>query len=418
MRAPDMLGALRERRFRLLWLGQSTSALGDALVPVALAFAVLGLPGGSASDLGLVFAAQVLPLVTFILVGGVWADRLPRQIVMLTSDAVRGAVHATIAALLLTGAAQLWHLIALIAVYGAAEAFFRPAQSGLTPSTVSPERLQQANALLGFSASSANVLGPAVAGVIVAFGSAGLAFAIDAGTFAVSAVSLSLLRVAPAARAASESFLHELRLGWRDFTSRTWLWVEVAWATVFIFLALAPYLVLGPVVAKQSLGGAGAWAAILTGFGVGELAGGVLALRWKPERPLLAISALTLLTAPTFALLALRAPVALIVAAQLGAGLSMGFYGAVWTTTMQQHVPPDRISRVSAYDWLGSLAFLPLGFALAGPVSGAIGVSTTLWIGAGVTVVSTFAVLAVRDVRELRRADEAPAPAATMAADA
>ncbi len=398
-----MLGALRERRFRLLWLGQSTSVLGDALVPVALAFAVLGLPGGSASDLGFVFAAQVLPLVAFILVGGVWADRLPRQLVMLTSDVVRGGVHATIAVLLLTGSAELWHLICLMAVYGTAEAFFRPAQTGLTPSTVGAEHLQQANALLGFSASSANVLGPVLAGVIVTLGSPGLAFALDAGTFAVSATSLALLRVAPLARTASESFLHELRLGWRDFASRTWLWVEVAWATVFIFLALAPWMVLGPVVAKESLGGAGAWAAILTGFGIGELAGGILAMRWKPERPLLAISALTLLTAPTFALLALTAPVELIVAAQLGAGLSMGFYGAVWTTTMQQHVPPDRISRVSAYDWMGSLAFLPLGFALAGPVSGAIGVSTTLWIGCAVTVVSTLAVLSVRDVRELRR---------------
>lgn len=410
MRVPAPLGALRERRFRLLWLGQSTSVLGDALVPVALAFAVLGLPGGSASDLGFVFAAQMTPLVAFILVGGVWADRLPRQLVMLTSDVVRGGVHATIAVLLLTGAAELWHLVCLMAVYGTAEAFFRPAQTGLTPSTVGAEHLQQANALLGFSASSANVLGPVLAGVIVTFGSPGLAFALDAGTFAVSATSLALLRMAPLARTASESFLHELRLGWRDFTSRTWLWVEVAWATVFLFFALAPWMVLGPVVAKESLGGAGAWAAILTGFGIGELAGGALAMRWKPERPLLAISALALLTAPAFGLLALAAPVELIVAAQLGAGLSMGFYGAVWTTTMQQHVPPDRISRVSAYDWMGSLAFLPLGFALAGPVSGAIGVSTTLWIGCAVTVVSTLGVLSVRDVRELRRV--------TMTADA
>ena len=408
-----MLGALRERSFRLLWLGQSTSVLGDALVPVALAFAVLGLPGGSASDLGFVFAAQVLPLITFILVGGVWADRLPRQLVMLTSDVVRGGVHATIAVLLLTGSAELWHLVCLMAVYGTAEAFFRPAQTGLTPSTVGAEHLQQANALLGFSASSANVLGPVLAGLIVTLGSPGLAFAIDAGTFTVSAASLALLRVAPLARTASESFLRELRLGWRDFTSRTWLWVEVAWATVILFLALAPWMVLGPVVAKESLGGAGAWAAILTGFGVGELGGGFLAMRWKPERPLLAISALWLLAAPSFALLALAAPVALLVAAQLFAGLAVGFYGAVWTTTMQQHVPPDRISRVSAYDWMGSLAFLPLGFVLAGPVSGAIGVSTTLWIGCAVTIVSTLAVLSVPDVRELRRAGHTEA-AATM----
>jgi MFS family permease len=404
---PEAFGALRERRFRLLWLGQTTSTLGDGLVPVALSFAVIQTLDGSATELGIVLAAHMLPLVAFILVGGVWADRLPRQLVMLTSDVVRGTVQAMLAVLLLSGAAELWHLVVLIAIYGTAEAFFQPAATGLVPATVSSARLQQANAMLGVSRSLAFVIGPAVAGVIAGATNPGVVFVVDAGTFAVSAVSLALLRPPrPVREGERQSFLADLVGGWRELVTHTWLWVIVAWAATYLGIVLAPMLTLGPVVAKESLGGAPAWGMIVAAGGVGSVAGGLLALRWKPLRPMLACSMLVLLATPAIVLLALRARAPAIAGAQVMGGIAMGFFGAVWQTTLQQHVREEALSRVSAWDWMGSALFLPLGFVVAGPVSEAIGISTTLWISASWVVLSTFVVLLVPGVRNLRRLDE------------
>ncbi len=403
----QLFGALKERQFRLLWLGQATSTLGDGLVPVALSFAVISTLHGSATDLGLVLAAHSLPVVLLVLVGGVWADRLPRQMVMLVSDLIRGAVQATLAVLLLSGAAQLWHLVVLIAIYGTAEAFFQPAATGLVPATISPGRLQQANAFLGLSRSIAFVIGPAVAGVIAATTNPGIVFVVDALTFAVSATSLALLRLPRTRReGVRHSFFADLKGGWHELLAHTWLWVIVVWASTFLCIVIAPFMTLGPVIAKQSLGGAASWGIIAAGWGAGSLGGGLLALRWKPPRPMLICCVLALMMAPAIALLALRAPAPVIAGAQAIGGIGMGFFGAVWQTTLQQHVREEALSRVSAWDWMGSLAFLPLGLILAGPVSAAIGISTTLWIAVGYLVVSTLAVLLVPSVRNLRRLDE------------
>jgi MFS family permease len=412
----DAFGALRERRFRLLWMGQATSTLGDGLVPVALSFAVIQTLDRSATALGVVLAAQILPLVAFVLVGGVWADRLPRQLVMLASDVVRGTVQAIAAFLLLTGTAELWHLVVLIAIYGTAEAFFQPAETGLVPATVSPARLQQANAMLGLTRSFSFVIGPAVAGVIAATTNPGIVFVVDSGSFVVSAICLALLRLPRAARQGErQSFFAELAAGWRELVSHTWLWVIVLWASTYLFAVVAPFMTLGPVVAKESLGGAAAWGMIAAGWGAGAVAGGLLALRWKPARPMLACSILVVLVAPAIALLALRAPAPAIAVAQAIGGIGMGFFAAVWQTTLQQHVREDALSRVSAWDWMGSFAFLPLGLVLAGPVSDAIGVSTTLWISVAWALLSTFVVLLVPEVRNLRRLEEELEPESLLA---
>jgi MFS family permease len=407
MPGTELFGALRERQFRLLWLGQATSTLGDGLVPVALSFAVIKTLHGSPTELGIVLAAQTAPLVLFVLAGGVWADRLPRQIVMLVSDVIRGAVQATAAVLLLSGSAEIWHLAVLFAIYGTADAFFQPAATGLVPATVSPQRLQQANALLGLSRSSAFVAGPAIAGVIAALANPGAVFVVDAITFAVSASSLAMLRL-PRGRREGErhSFLADLKGGWHELLAHTWLWVIVVWASTFLCIVVAPFLTLGPVIAEKSLGGPAAWGLIAAGWGAGSIGGGLLALRWKPQRPMLACSFLVLLYAPALALLAIRAPAPVIAAAQALGGLGLGFFGAVWQTTLQKRVPEEALSRVSAWDWMGSFAFLPLGLVLAGPVSGAIGISTTLWISVGYLIVSTLAVILVPSVRNLRRIDE------------
>jgi MFS family permease len=406
MRAGELFGALRERQFRLLWLGQASSTLGDGLVPVALAFAVIKSLDRGPTALGIVLAAGSLPVVVFVLAGGVWADRLPRQMVMLASDIVRGIVQATLAVLLLSGAAEVWHLAVLMAIYGTAQAFFQPAATGLVPATISPERLQQANALLGLSRSMAFIVGPAIAGVIAATTNPGVVFAVDAVTFAVSSISLAMLRLSRSRReGAHQSFFADLKGGWHELVSHTWLWVIVAWASAFMCVVVAPYMTLGPVIAKESLGGPAAWGMIAAGWAAGTLAGGLIALRWKPLRPMLVCCAAVLLIAPAMILLALRAPAPSVAVLNALGGSGMGLFGALWQTTLQQHVREEALSRVSAWDWMGTYAFLPLGLVLAGPVSAVIGVSETLWISVAFIVLSTGAVLLVPDVRNLRRVD-------------
>src|ERR1019366_6091869 len=276
-------GAWEQRSFRLFFFGQGISAVGDRIVSVALAFAVLDLTG-SVKDLGLVLAAQTVPLVLFLLMGGVWSDRLSRRAVMLTSDLVRAG-----ALLLVIGYAHVWQLVVLQAVYGAAEAFFKPAAQALLPETVAAGDLQQANALIAVSGNIANVGGPALAGVLVATLGAGWGLAIDAGSFLASAAYLSLMRVQAVIPAARTGTLSELRAGWRAFRSRTWLWVSALEFMASNALAFSPYLVLGPEIARTSLGGPGAWAAISTASGIGAVLGGTLGLRWNPRYPLRAM---------------------------------------------------------------------------------------------------------------------------------
>jgi MFS family permease len=229
VRQPLDAGPLRERAFRLLFLGQSFSVLGNAIAPIALAFAVLE-AGGSATELGLVLAAQSIPTVLFLLAGGVFADRLPRRAVMVGADLVRGGTQATLAALLLTGDAELWHFYALQAANGVATAFFYPASGGLVPETVPAGRLQQANALLSLSRSGGQLTGPAVAGALVATVGPAWGLVADAATFLLSAWFLALMPLAAHSRASIEPFLRELREGWQEFRSRTWLWLGVLYS--------------------------------------------------------------------------------------------------------------------------------------------------------------------------------------------
>lgn len=401
MRLGPSFDALRERNFRLLWIGQATSAFGNRIAPIAIAFAVLDLTG-SAADLGYVLAAEALPMLVFVLLGGVWADRLPRQLLMLASDLVRMACQAVIAALLLAGAARVWELVALSAVFGTADAFFTPAGVGLTPLTVSAERLQQANALRALASSMAGILGPAFGGAIVAAISPGWALGVDAATFLVSAVSLALLRLPRTARKTGESSMRaDLREGWREVTGRRWLWVTIVYWGIFNLTAFPAFRVLGPYVAKHSLGGASGWAAILTVGGVGSLAGGIVGLRTSPRRPLYACVGSTLFWWPPLVLLAARAPVPAIAVAFFVASVGMGWGVTLWPTILQQNVPPAAISRVSAYDYMGTFVVAPLGYALVGIVAGGIGVTQTLAVAAVVGLVGTLATLGVASVREL-----------------
>jgi hypothetical protein len=232
----------------------------------------------------------------------------------------------------------------------------------------------------------------------------------------VSATSLALLRL-PRSRREGErhSFFADLKGGWHELISHTWLWVIVAWAATFLGIVVAPWMTLGPIVAKESLGGAAAWGLIAAGWGAGTVAGGLIALRWRPVRPMLTCTLLVLLIAPALALLAMRAPAPMIATAQAMGGAGMGIFSAVWLTTLQQRVPEEALSRVSAWDWMGSLLFLPIGLVAAGPVADQIGISTTLWISVAWAVLSTLTVLLVPSVRNLRRLDEPEEPEELLA---
>jgi MFS family permease len=398
-------GALQERDFRLLFLGQTLSHVGSSILPIALIFAVLEF--GSASALGIVSAALLVPNVCLMLFGGVWADRLPRQKVMLYADLVRGAAQAVAAFLLIAGGATLWNFAALAALYGTANAFFNPASTGLVPDTVSPSRLQEANALMSLSRTSLAVLGPAIGGALVAVVGTGWVFALDAASFVASAVFLARLRLTRE-RVPRLGMRTELARGWHEVRSRSWIWISISYFGIWN-LAFAPYWILGPIVAKRDLGGATDWGIVMTLAAVGGIAGGFVALRFKPRYPLRAGYLLIALYALPLLLVARPFP-----AAVIGAGAAIGaatleISNTLWYTTLQEHVPRDALSRVSAYDWLGSLVFQPLGFVLAGPLAHVFGIRPTL-IGAAVVLASAaLVVTAVPSIRDLQRGDPKPA---------
>jgi predicted MFS family arabinose efflux permease len=404
----ESFGALRERQFRLLFTGQIVSLLGDALTSVALAFAVLDITH-SASSLGYVLAAKTLPLVAFLLVGGVFADRLPRRAVMLSADVVRMGAQGVVAALVLTGSARLWELIVLQAISGTATAFFNPASTGLTPMTVSPERLQQANALRGLSMAFAGISGFALSGVLTASVGPGWALAIDSASFGVSAFYLAQLRLPPHVTLPAQSFLADLRDGWQEFASRTWVWVIVLAASLGN-MATAMFSVLGAVLFKESLGGALPWALVLVSLSAGQIAGGLVALRVRVQRPLYFSSPLLFFLALVIALLAVHAPTPVLAAGALLAGAGNMIFNSLWETALQQHIPPAALSRVSAYDWFGSMAFQPLGLAIAGPLAVAAGIDNTLWIATALVAGSTAAILATPSVRRLESVRQVQEP--------
>ena len=404
------LGVLGIRNFRLLFLGQATSSFGDRLAPIAITFAVLDLTG-SASDLGFVFAAQTAPMLLLVAVAGVWADRLPRQLVMLTSDAVRCASQGATAALLLLHQAQIWELVVLQAVYGAANAFFTPAQTGLIPATVGPGQLREANALMSFSRTAVGVAGPAAGGTLVALISPGAAVAGDAATFLVSAISLALLRLErPVREATGASVLTELREGLGEVRQRTWIWVLIVYYGLFNIFVWPAFFVLGPAVAKHSLGGAGAWAAILTASAAGFAVGSLVAVRVGASRPLFWGELACGLSALPALFLGLGFPVIPIVAVSFVRSIGLAWGDALWYTALQEHVPERALSRVASLDWTGTLLLNPLGFALVGPFAAVVGVRATLLGSAILTAVATVCAVSVPSVRNLR-AEPQPAPA-------
>jgi len=395
---------LRHRGFALLFAGQAISLLGDRLIMVAMPFAVLALPGGSASGVGLVLGANALGFGLFVLVGGVVADRLPRQLTMLASDLGRGVVQAASAVLLLSGNATVGWLALLQLLYGGAEAFFRPAVLGLVPQVVDPGEQQPANALLALSNNVAMVAGPVAAGLLVAWLGPGGAVAVDAGTFVVSAITLAVMRPRPYTPTPSEGFRAEIAGGWREVRSRTWVWSTVGVFTAYSALVLPAIFVLGPKVANDIRDGSTSWGLISTGFGAGAVIGSVIALRWKPKHQGVVIGIALLAGSMQGAICAAPFPTLVVALLEAGAGVGVSLCFTIWDTALQQRIPEAAQARVSAFDHFGSVTLMPVGYALIGPAADHLGVRAT---SVGATVLTAAACLAVLPV--LRRLTAVPA---------
>jgi MFS family permease len=409
MRLRRAVGALAERNFRYLFASSTISGLGDGISVVALVFAVLQV-SDSAIALGLVLAARQVADAAIVLAAGVWADRLPRHLVLIAVAIVQGVVQAITGTLVLTGSATIALLVVLQTFYGLAEGFYLPASTGLIPATISPGRLQQANALLGLSRNATRIVGPAIGGAIVAAGSPGTALLLDAASFGAAALFLMPLRL-PARDDVVEakSFFSELRQGWNEFRRQTWIWTTIVFFGIGNF-AFASYWVLGPIVAKRDLGGAPAWAALTAAFSVGALVGGLIALRIRPKKPLAAscMAAWVFLLQPLG--MGLGLPLSVLIVFSLLCGCGLAIHIALWFTVFQQNVPEESLSRVSSYDSFGSFVLLPLGAALAGPVAAVVGVQETL-IGAAIVIAITQAIVyAQPSVHAIRAREEPPEP--------
>jgi MFS family permease len=395
-------GILAERNFRLFYVGYSASLLGTAMSSVAIAFAVLG-NGGTPTGLGVVFAANIVPMIAFTLGGGALADRLGRRPVMLAADVARCAAQGALAAALYLGHPRLWLFAAAALVVGAGNAFFQPALAGLPVQIAPPGRLGDANALLAIAQPAAQVAGPALAGILIAATGPATVIAVDAASYAVSAAALAMLRFSGAVQpwSRSRSLLRDLADGWAEFTAHAWLWAGTVQFALFNLLTWGPYLVLGPVVARESLGGARAWGAILACYGGGAILGGLLALGRRPRRPLVVANLATLgFPLPPLAL-ALHLPAIAVAAGALLAGLGSAFGSALGATVTQQRVPEQALSRVGSFNLVGAFAFGPVAFAAAGPVAAAIGARAVLGFGAAWAALGTLAVFAVPSVRRM-----------------
>ena len=418
-RLPDLLSILRHRDFRLLWLGQAASVVGDNIVTVALALFIVDLTG-NATDLGFVLGAYSLPLIAFLLFGGVIADRLPRHRVVVATDLVRFVLHGLLAVLIVTGAVRIWHIVVIGMLFGTAEAFFRPAATALLPQTVPEDGIQEANAVMSTTNNLAEFAGPVLATALVLGVSPAAAFGLDALTFLVSAALL--VRVRPRSRALSAapdahapSLWREFRAGFHEVRSRAWIWATLAAFCVALFFVLAPWFVLGPIVAREAYDSLAIYGVLSAVFGAGMVAGALAGIRWRPLHPMRQAMRCILAFPLAIGLFATGLPLLAVVPAFAVAGAGVALFDVWWLTALAERVPPDKLSRVTSYDWMVSLALLPLGYVLAGPAADWLGATHVLLGGSAIAFVALALGQLPRETRMLERSRREPAVAVAVA---
>jgi MFS family permease len=397
----DSLAPLRDSRFRWLFVGRTVSLLGSSLVNVALAFAVLDI-SNSPGALGAVLAAHIIPMAVLMLFGGVAADRFPRGRVLQLSHLASGLTQASAATLFISGHATVPNIIVVEALNGAVSAFTFPALQGVIPTVVDRSMLQQANALLSFARGSATVVGPSAGALIVVTAGAGWALAFDSLTYLVAAFCMGRLRIPSTSRVAGTSMARELHDGWGEFVSRQWLWVVVAAFAVLNALTGLAWMTLGPVIAKSTVG-EGAWGIVLSADTVGFFVMTLILLRLQLRHPLRAGMLGVALLAVPMAMLGLSPSVFPLIAASFLAGAGSEVFNIGWQTALQEHVPGEALSRVSAYDMLGSIVAIPVGQLLAGPLTAVFSARTVVIGSATLFVVVVAATFLSPSVRNLQR---------------
>ena len=397
----NALAPLHHAPFRFLLAGRTVNALGNSFAPIALAFAVLDLTG-SATDLGFVVGARTVVNVIFLLFGGVLADRLPKNLLLVGSSALAALTQGAVAVLVLTGTATIPLLIGLSALNGMVAALALPASSSMLPLTVPADIRQQANAISRVALNSAAILGAPIAGIVVAAIGPGWGIVIDATTFVLAGLCFLVLKLPAVPQPAERPHLiADLRTGWSEFRSRTWLWVVVAGFAVFNAAWGGGLFILGPLVADDTFGRR-AWGFLLAAQTGGMIVGALIAMRLRLRRMLyLGVACCIPLAGPVF-LLGIYPRVWLLLPVAFVGGLALEQFGVAWETSMQEHVPADKLARVYSYDMVGSFVAMPVGEMTIGPIAGAAGLEPTL-IGAGLLMtLAVLAMLSSRDVRELR----------------
>lgn len=399
-RDANQIGLMSERNFRLFLIGYTTSMIGTGVVPVALSFALLK-EGRSAQEIGFVFAAQTVPLVLLLLLGGAAADR-SRKAVMVSADLARCASEVALATLFIVTTPSLYSVMALASVLGIGQAFSSPALSGLMPQLTKTSNIHQANAIKASASSAGQLIGPALAGIVIAVASPGWALYIDGASYAISALCIVLLRLPRTKPRTGESMLVELRQGWMEFSSRPWLWIIVVQFGLFRMMVYGPFMVLGSVLANHYLGGSSSWALILSAQGAGSIVGGLVMQRLRPNHPLKVAILATFAFAGPVTCMAMGSPATVIAAASAISGFAIAVFVTLWESTIQREIPTEVLSRVAAYDWLGSYALTPVGYIVGALLAAKIGIRSTLIVSATWAVLSSAVVLSIPTIRRLQ----------------
>lgn len=399
---PPSQPLIKDHNFLLFFCAFSVSTLGTATIPVAITFALLS-TGYQASDVGLVIGAQTAPIVLLMLAGGVVGDRWARRYLMIAADLLRCCTQATLAALLAVGHPSLPVLLGLAACTGIGTAFYGPAESGVLPQLAGIDRLKRVNSVMNLSASLMAIVGPALGGVLVGFGGAAVAIGLDAASYAVSAICISLVHIAHQSEARRSSLLDDLKFGWGEFNRHRWLQLITVQQGVLNLLAFAPFFVLGPTLFASVPNGARTWGIIASATGLGGILGGLFALHVNISRPILVIQVAIAVLATPLALLAIHASIPLLVLGSGVFGVALAIANILIQTTLQENIPNYVLSRVTSIYSLVAMGLGPVGFALSGYAAGYFGADKVLIIGSCSVLASVALVLTSSSVWRFRR---------------
>jgi MFS family permease len=392
------------RDFGLYFGARTVSLLGDAMMPVAVGLAVGAIYG--VSGVGYALATYTTAFVIFVLVGGVFADRIGARTMMVGADLVQAGIHGAVGIAFLVGTPSLLLLLVVSFLSGSAAAMFQPGVNGMVPLVARDP--QRANATLKVADAATQLGGPVLAGLLMALTDAGAVFIVDAGTFLISSLCLALIGLAPAAIAKareSSTVRLDLKRGWQEFRARTWMWSVIVIWMFFGMFVLGPYFPLDSRLVGERLGEA-AFGWVMASLGAGTIIGGVIAMRFRPERPLAAGGAAITGFAFVPLSVALELPLPLLMAGHLLGGCALAFWSVMWSTSVQTQVTLDVLNRVTAYEVAGSVSGIAFGQALVGPVSSVVGARTLLFVSSGACATVCALLLLTGPIRRLRRVDQ------------